>query len=191
MSPQAHPPIDRTAIAARIDAFFASVTVWLCAVSVWMAEAAAGLGLPAQGWRKQARAEVARALRKAERALIFAAWLAIPEGQATATVARRHVGRSMRAPLRAPAGFARTRARPGPGWRRGFVRPFRRGVGFPRLEARLGRLRDLAAHRDRWIARLMRWLSAAMHGAPLRVVAPAATPLCTGAPRAVCAADTS
>lgn len=188
MSPNPNPPIDRTAIAARIDAFYASVTVWLCAVSAWLADMAARLGLPARGWRRAAHDEVRRALRDAEFALIAAAWLQLPEGRAPqGVVARRLVG----APQRAPSGFARTRKPPGPGWRRGFLRPFRRGVGFPRFEARLARLRDLVAHRDRWIARLVRWLCAAMHGAALRVVAPAPVALMGGAPRMVCAADTS
>jgi len=71
------------------------------------------------------------------------------------------------------------------------VRQFRRGIGLPRLRARLDRLRDLIDRRDVWIARLVRWLALAPHGASLRVIAPAATPLCVGAARDVCAADTS
>jgi hypothetical protein len=190
MTPDRLPPIDRTAIAARLDAFFASVTAWLCACAVWMAEMAAACGLPAHGWRAAARAEVIAARRDVERALIFAAALQLP--MTAGRDGPRPPGNPLRgAPLRAPDGFGRTRGRPGPGFRRAFVRQFRRGVGLPRLRARLDRLRDLVHRRDLWIARLVRWLASPPHGASLRVIAPAATPLCVGAMQAVCAADTS
>ena len=78
MSPDRLPPIDRTAITARLDAFFASVTAWLCACAVWLAETAAACGLPAHGWRAAAHAEVIAARRDVERALIFAAALQLP-----------------------------------------------------------------------------------------------------------------
>ncbi len=190
MSPDRLPPIDRTAIAARLDAFFASVTAWLCACAVWLAETAAACGLPAHGWRAAARAEVIAARRDVERALIFAAFLRLP--MMTGRDGPTPPGKPLRgAPMRAPDGFGRTRGRPGPGFRRAFVRQFRRGVGLPHLRARLDRLHDLVHRRDIWIARLVRWLAMAPHGANLRVIAPAATLLCAGAARSVCAADTS
>lgn len=190
MTPDRFPPLDRTAIAARVDAFFASMGVWLCACAVWMAEMAAACGLSAQGWRAAARAELIAARRDVERALIDAAWLRLPAG--AGRVASAPSGHRLRgAPMRAPNGFGRTRGRPAPGFRRAFLRQFRRGVGMPHLRARLDRLRDLIERRDLWIARLERWLASAFHGASLRVIAPAATPLRAGAVQAVCAADTS